>query len=248
MCDSQYILELSKNESNIGHPVVKGRFREILVNNILINWLPPSILCGTGIIIDNNNSVFDAGQEDIIIYDKTLCPQILASIGHPDGVFLYNSVLARIEVKSKLNRGYVKDFIEKSKKISGFKFTVREPLQRPVFGSFNLLFAYDSDCSTIETEFERLQELFTETKVNLTSGIVSMICIPKIGFIKINVIDGIPKWQKLGSNDPSERIAYFVSCVSNSCFDQRMIRQNRDIKQSIEGGLGMYLDSPYIDI
>ena len=32
--DSQHILELAKNEAEIGHPVIKGRFREILVNNL----------------------------------------------------------------------------------------------------------------------------------------------------------------------------------------------------------------------
>ena len=90
-----------------------------------------------------------------------------------------------------------------------------------------MLFAYGSDCDSIEKEYNQLQKLFIENEVNPTSGIVTMKCIPKIGFIIINFVNCLSKLQKLNSTNPPEILAYFVACGSSSCFDQRMIRQNR---------------------
>jgi len=246
--DSEHIVALSKNESAIGHPGVKGRLREILVNNLLIPWLPLGIKCGTGIIIDSENQIAKAGQEDIILYDELLAPQVLSSPTTPDGVFIVNSVLCRIEVKSKVTRNEMIDFIKKSINIAGLKYNVREKINRNITGPLNMLFAYESDCVSIENEYDRLLDLFKECNCSLNSGIVSMICIPNLGYIKLNRIDNKNIWQKLQTNDSRDYIAYFVATVSSSCFNARMERQNRDVSQSLEGGIGMYLDSPYINI
>lgn len=39
--EAQHLCLLAENEAKISHRGVKGRFREILVSNILSPWLPP---------------------------------------------------------------------------------------------------------------------------------------------------------------------------------------------------------------
>ncbi|MCL5260916.1 MAG: hypothetical protein M1561_04470 [Gammaproteobacteria bacterium] len=246
--DSDHLLALFKHEQAVGHPVVKGRLREILVNNILSPWLPLGIKCGTGIIIDAANKITEAGQEDILLYDELLAPPILGSNNTPDGVFLVNSVLCRIEVKSKLTRPELKKFIARSQQVNSLKFTVRSEYIQRQTGAFNLLFAYQTDCTSIESEYQRLLDVFHECNCPAESGIVSMICIPGVGFIKINEVNGKRLWQKLNKPDSKDHISYFVGCVSDACYVSRMTRQNRDPKGSLEGGVGMYLDSPYENI
>ncbi len=47
--DSRHLSELATIDGQIGHPGVKGRFRELLLNNLLIPWLPSGMVCGTGL-------------------------------------------------------------------------------------------------------------------------------------------------------------------------------------------------------
>ena len=51
-CDSRHVCDLALHEGQVGHAGVKGRFRELLLNNLLVPWLPASMGCGTGVIID----------------------------------------------------------------------------------------------------------------------------------------------------------------------------------------------------
>ena len=109
--DAAHILAQARNEEQLQHQGLKGRFRELLIDNLLAPWLPPYILCGTGMIIAAENQVRQNTQDDIIIYDRSLVPPILASPNHaPEGVFLYNSVMARIEVESTLTRADLSRF------------------------------------------------------------------------------------------------------------------------------------------
>src|SRR5437667_7939031 len=96
--DAAHLLALASNESALQHQGVKGRFRELLIDNLLTPWLPPYSACGTGMIIAAENKVRQSTQDDIVIYDRSLAPPVLVSSNHaPEGVFLYNSVHARIE-------------------------------------------------------------------------------------------------------------------------------------------------------
>ncbi len=55
-------------------------------------------------------------------------------------------------------------------------------------------------------------------------------------------------WQRLDSDKSEDYITWFVSCASQSCFIQHVLRQGRDPKISLEGGIGKYLEEPYIDL
>jgi len=252
--DSLHLIHLSTNEEKVQHTGLRGRLRELLINNILTPWLPPYVLTGTGTIIEAKNLKRESTQDDIILFDKTLAPQILGSSSANEGIFLYNNVLARIEVKSTVTRGFMKDFCSTSSELSKLRFTVGNGFSGNYDGAFNLFFAFKSDADLENKnenfELKRLVEVMKELEINPLSGIVSMICIIGKGFWKIGLKpDKTTKtWQKLNSNEEADQIAWFVGCVSSSCFRAHTQRQGRDTSKSLESGIGMYLDHPFTDI
>ncbi|WES95744.1 hypothetical protein P2W68_12835 [Chryseobacterium arthrosphaerae] len=252
--DSSHLLLLSTNEEKIQHTGLRGRLRELLIDNILTPWLPPYVVSGTGTIIEAENLTRESTQDDIILFDKTLAPPILGSNNSKEGIFLYNSVLARIEVKSTATKGFLKDFAATSLELSKLKFTVNNNFNANYSGAFNLFFAFKSDADQENNnpnfELKRLVKVMNELNIDPHSGIVSMICIVGKGFWKIGLKeDGKTRtWQKLNSNEAIDQITWFVGCISNSCFIAHMQRQGRNPDNSLESGIGMYLDHPFTDI
>jgi hypothetical protein len=168
-----------------------------------------------GMIIAAENKRREFTQDDIILYDETLCPPVLASNNAPEGVFLFNSVIARIEVKSELTRSDIKNFVESSVEISNLQFSVRPDYRPPdckegVFGPFNLLFAFDSDAGgkgKPDYELERLCAVMKECGVDPMSGIVSSLCLPRRVFWKIGPVgDDKRVWQRLNSKDVNDHL------------------------------------------
>ncbi|NOZ84484.1 MAG: hypothetical protein GXP60_06755 [Epsilonproteobacteria bacterium] len=252
--DSLHLIHLSMNEEKVQHTVLRGRLRELLIDNILTPWLPPYVISGTGTIIEAENGKRESTQDDIILFDKTLAPPILGSSSTKEGVFLFNSVLARVEVKSTVTRGHIKDFSSTSLELSKLKFTVGNNFKSNYYGAFNLFFAFKSDAD-IENknenfELKRLVEVMTELDIDPLSGIVSMICILGKGFWKIGLKpdNQTRTWQKLNSNEMVDQITWFVGSISNSCFNAHIQREGRDASKSLESGIGTYLDHPFTDV
>ena len=250
--DAAHIINLAEHESRLQHSGLKGRFRELLIDNILTPWLPPYISCGTGMIIAAENKLRESTQDDIIIYDQSLVPPVLTSAHAPEGIFLFNSVLARVEVKSTLTRGYAKDFVKSSLEIAALRFSVHPNCTPNLEGPFNLLFAFGSDAEGRDDpdfEVKRLHEVMNECNVDPKSGVVSMLCVPGKGFWKLGIgKNGNKVWLRLDSPSANDHLVWFVGCVSNSCFLGHAKRQGRDPTLGLEGGIGNYLLSPYIEV
>ncbi len=251
-CDADHVIKLARHQSEIEHSGLTGRFRELLIDNILAPWLPPYVKCGTGMIIAAENKKRQSTQDDIILYDNSLCPSVLASNSAPEGVFLFNSVIARIEVKSKLTRENIRKFIVSSLDIAALKFSVREGCCVDLFGAFNLLFAFNTNAKGDDDpdfQIKRLCEEMEARKIDPRSGIVSMMCIPGKGFWKIGLANNKEKvWQRLNSSDSRDHLAWFIGCISNSCYDQHAYRQGRNPSYGVEAGIGIYLDHPFIEV
>ncbi|MEG4504228.1 hypothetical protein QUA81_08950 [Microcoleus sp. F6_B4] len=244
--DAAHLLSLAENERKLKHPGVKGRFRELLIDNILSPWLPPDVLCGTGMILASNNERKEATQDDVVLYAKGICPPILVSKNAPEGIFLVNSVLARIEVKSWLNKTELTKFVRAAQEIATLQLAVRDGCTNQFTGTLNFLFAYKSDLTPgQDSELKRLILVMSKQSIDPLSGIVSMLCVPGGGFYKIGVENGNRVWQKHLSNDPLDHIAWFVACLSNSCFEYLIQRQGRNSTNSLEVGVGFYLDHPF---
>jgi hypothetical protein len=251
LADAANVLRRGQLEASIQHPGMRGRFRELLVGGLLDPWLPPYVACGSGMIIDTHDQKRQFTQDDIILFDRSLTPPILAAQTlSSEGVFLYNSVLARIEVKSKVTRGDLEQFVRSSIEIASLKHGVQPGFAGPAFfGAFNMLVAFDADAEGAgdpDYHLKRLLEVMRDNRLDPLSGIVSMLCIAPYGFWKIGTSTGSPAWERLHPAEPERNLAWFLGCVSNSCYLEHAKRQGRDPVQSLEGGVGMYFPHPFI--
>jgi hypothetical protein len=85
-----------------------------------------------------------------------------------------------------------------------------------------------------------------ELDIDPLSGFVPMICNSwKIG---MTPDDKTRTWQRLDSNQPVDHTIWFVGWASSSCFEARLQRQGRGASNSLESGIGMYLDHPFTDV
>ncbi len=160
---AQSYIELALKQSGIvsglRHAGFKGRAREAFVKHLLTPFLSHNLGICTGIVIDSHGG--SSNQIDIIIYDKTLIPSLLYTL--EDAVVPIESVLATIEVKSKLTRGELKAAVENARSIKTLRPEYAEVMpQADVKNSaVCCLFAFKSD-SKPESELNRLQEVVAD--------------------------------------------------------------------------------------
>ncbi len=240
-------IDEAKNTEKVGNTDVVGRLREILIENVLGPWLPPYVSCGTGAVLDDVTVAHP--QNDIVIFDTSLVPPILVGSRSKEGAFLYNGTLVRIEVKSKLKKADVTNFVHACKEMCKLHFVrpeggwlddVSDPLPK-MWGPLNMLFAYTSDLSgeDADADCRRVQEVMRAENVEPSSGLVSALCIPGKGLWKPARKDG--PWHKLNSAKAEDHLAWFVAVVSNVCFSEHIKRQGRSPDRSLEGGIGWYI-------
>lgn len=86
--------------STMQHNLTKGQLRELFVTNILKPFLSSQFDVGTGIIVNQKGE--ESQQTDIVIYDTRIIPPFIKE--QNIGVYPAESVIAAIEVKSRLTR------------------------------------------------------------------------------------------------------------------------------------------------
>jgi hypothetical protein len=235
---------MAKVEGALPHQSVKGRMRELLVDEFLAPWLPPSCGTGTGTIIDGLGGVRPHTQDDVVIYDRDIMPVVLGSHGAKDGVFPFNSVLMRLEVKSTIRAQDVRDFVESSRDLA----TLRLIASRSLTGPINmLLFGFNTDLKdgSGNDDLARLTKTMVELSVDATSGVVAGICVAGRGFWKL-CEGGGREWRKARrSVDELDDLVVFLGCVSNTCFVRHAERQGRDPRAGCESGIGAYLPGDF---
>lgn len=89
------------------HRSTIGAAREFLVNRILRSILPSTIKVGHGQILDASDSL--SPEIDVVVYDARFP---LIRVSDTSSVFLAESVVATIEVKSVLDRASLKDALD----------------------------------------------------------------------------------------------------------------------------------------
>lgn len=97
----------------IDQPGLKGRLREIVVEELVKPFLHPHIGAATGTIVDPYGN--QSSQVDVILYDEQVTPPILFS--ESEGVIPCHSVVATIEVKSTLTRKELKSAVENARSV-----------------------------------------------------------------------------------------------------------------------------------
>ena len=88
----------------------------------------------------------------------------------------------------------------------------------------------------------------SEESVDPLGGIISMVCVPSYGFWKIRIVGGRRCWQRLDREPGVDPVVWFLACVSNTCFLAHSRRQGRDLSLGLEGGIGMYLPHPFVEV
>ena len=99
----------------VGHNGEFGRANELSLAQLLTNLLPASVGVGTGVVIDSKGN--RSAQSDIIVYDKSMQPQILAQ--STQLLFPVETTVAVIEVKTSINGEAVNDVGAKAEKLRG---------------------------------------------------------------------------------------------------------------------------------
>jgi hypothetical protein len=89
--------------SAMQHNLTKGQLRELFVANILKPFLSSQFGVGTGIIVNQKGE--ESQQTDIVIYDTRIIPPFIKE--QNIGVYPAESVIAAIEVKSRLTKNEV---------------------------------------------------------------------------------------------------------------------------------------------
>ena len=174
--DAAHTIAVAECEAAIHHRGLRGRLREILIANLLAPWLPPFCKCATGMIVEFRNKTRKATQDDILVIDPSLAPPVFANVNGPEGVFLFNSVLLRIEVKSTIDRTGLSDFIDASSEVAKMQFDEQPECKTKFTKPCNILVAFKSDSSSDEwdSEFHRLHKMMKNKKCPpALSGFVS---------------------------------------------------------------------------
>ena len=110
-------IKAAENAKSYDHRGLKGRAREIFVANLLEPYLYPTLGICTGIVIDSEDH--QSKQIDVIIYDKQIVPPLLLT--EAEGIIPYESVLATIEVKTKLTCTELKKSIKNAISVKQLK-------------------------------------------------------------------------------------------------------------------------------
>ena len=140
-------VEAANAVTNIPHPCLKGQLREIVVKDLFYPLLPSDVGVGTGEIISADN--LQSGQQDVVIFDKSILPPIL--LEESKGIFPIESVLYAIEVKSKMTAHEMKTSHRSATELGGFEYQsgYYDEFDRAVNHSvgkvISAVFAFDTD-------------------------------------------------------------------------------------------------------
>lgn len=234
--DAHRVVALAEQQSNIEHPGLKGRFRELLVDGILEPWLPTTVQCATGTVVSFKNHFRSKTQEDILLIDQSISPLVLIKPHVHEGVYMRNSVLARIEVKSSLDSNGFKGFKKSCREYHQLGLdldTERFEAKRINMQEINMLFAFKS-LVLKDTVFSWFSPI--------TDGSISAVCVLEHGLWKLNKKCGWDEYLCQTTNVEAERLAAFVGLISNTTFSQHMSAQGRDRLSSLESGVGQYFN------
>ncbi len=234
--DAHRVVLLAEQQSKLEHPGLKGRFRELLVDGMLEPWLPITVQCATGTVISFRNSFRDKTQEDVLLIDQSISPSVLIKPHVREGVYMRNSVLVRIEVKSSLDLSGFREFQKSCDEYHHLGLDLdneRFEKKKINMSEINMLFAFKSS-SQKDTIFSWFR--------SITEGSISALCVLDRGFWRLNKNQGWDQYLCQTPNVEAERLAAFVGLVSNTAFEQHISAQGRDRLSSLESGIGQYFN------
>lgn len=149
----------AKDIGALQHSGMKGRLREIVIQDLIEPLLPNGIEVATGSIIDSYEK--ETPQMDVIIYSTTLLPPFMKM--REQTIVPVEACIQAIEIKSQLTATEVSDAIGKATAFKDLAIRGHEPFRNgqrvPKVDSIFSLFAFDTDLSERgKKEIERYEE------------------------------------------------------------------------------------------
>ncbi len=241
--DAAHVIALAQCGDAIPHYGLRGRLREILISNLLAPWMPPFCRAVSGMIVEASNKARKSTQEDILVIDTSIAPPVLSDCQGREGVFLFNSVLLRIEVKSTLTNQGISDFLDSSSELMNMDFQQQPECKTRFTKPYNFLVALKSDLSDHwDKEVRRLVRAMKKKGLPHLRGFVSALCVVERGYWYLKAVEGGTRsWCRLDNPDSKEdRLARFVCHASNMAYKAHAERQGRDPSQGLEVGIGWF--------
>ena len=181
-----------------------GRYKEVILRDIISEKLPGSVSCGTGFAVGSDNRI--STQIDIIVYRNDI-PLLFKK---SDFVIVsQEAVLGMIEVKTSLTSGNIEKTIEKAHENGAL-------IDRKIF---NGIFSYNNYNSSDSAELRLTDKI--ERALREHNGKVDHICFGKDNFLKYWE-DGLPQGQ------PNNKyrlykiydlaFGYFISNLIEECY------------------------------
>lgn len=199
------LLTQFKTSSNSGHAIHKGTRREAFLRQFLAEHLSERFGVETGEIISVESQSGDKrNQVDIIIYNKDY-PKL--DFGGKGGIntFLSESVLATIEVKSKLTKGELKKAILSARTIKAIKRDLIRPIPAVYTppAILNYVIAYDGP-SFMPNVYEWIDQIYKSENIvypELSLDMSQRIRVPSPAIDGVFILgkgmvlfDNLPSW------------------------------------------------------
>lgn len=218
--------------AHLDHPGVKGRLREIFVQDMISPFLPPSVIVRTGTIVSLNGDRKQRNQDDVVLFSKERAPLLMDH--HEQAVIPIEGVLAHIEVKSVLKKADLKNAVQAAVELRDMAVKQAPIEQAPIEQApVAIVFAYRSDM-TNGSELDRLLDVLRETNFSVTPGQAScpvqMLCVATRGTWLLTKIGDREGWW-FAPTEEERHLLTFASVVSNSIYKA----------QSGKHGVGDYL-------
>lgn len=192
----------------LSHPYLIGKFKEILLDQLIKPMLASKYSTGSGKIADAHNNI--SSEIDIVIYSKELIPPILFSENL--GVYPSESALSCIEVKSMLDEPQLMDVFNKYKEIKAkIKYTPGDydendkPVEHDLFDFTRELFAFNS----IRDIFDKYKAIDKNWN---TEPIVNNFCVIGVGWWGFCA----KKWTFVPADTDHEEVIVYLSTLINT--------------------------------
>jgi hypothetical protein len=203
------------------HPGLIGRLREILVQNVIQPFLPPTVDVRTGTIVSLDGEREHRIQDDIVLFSHEAAPLLM---DWEQAVMPIEGVLAQIEVKSTLTRADVRDAV-----LAAVELRELGAGTAPI----GMLFAFDSDLN-VQSEADRLMDVLREVGFVAVAGQatspIQLITVATRGTWTLTSRNGVSGWWFVPP-DEARHLFTFASVISNTIYHSRGARY----------GVGAYL-------
>ena len=222
----QSIVVQAKALASIPHPGIKGRLRELFIQEMIKPFLPPSVDVLTGTIVSLRGEREHRTQDDLVLFSKEVAPLLMDL---EQAIIPIEGVLAHIEVKSLLTR-------EDLRKAASAALELRNLGENSAIASVAIIFAYDSD-NTTGSDVERLLSVLTEIKFSAgpgqSSSPIQMLCVATRGIWLLTRHNNRDGWWFVPPED-SKHLLTFASVISNYVYKSR----------GASSGIGKYFLDP----